>query len=198
MPSTSNPSTTTLLALTVLATSAAIAAAAVLLFQRRTSSSSSSSREIATTTHKSNNLPGDIHVVDLVVYPAKSCAGIRLKAAWVNEFGFAFDRLWIVVDSDRNMFPKMALINSTLAFTDPSNETDPDAYSRGDTLTLSHEPTSSAVTIPFRKSFEGAKSVPIQDFNCLVDGVDEGGEAAKWLSNVLGAPARLLERSKDA
>ncbi|KAI9320263.1 hypothetical protein DFJ73DRAFT_878200 [Zopfochytrium polystomum] len=198
MASTSNPSTTTLLALTVLATSAAITAAAVLLFQRQASSSSSSStRETATTSNKSNNLPGDIRVVDLVVYPVKSCAGIRVKTAWVNEFGFAFDRLWIVVDRDGNMltlreFPKMALIKPTLAFTDPSNETDPDAYSRGGTLTLSHVPTSSSVTIPFRKSFEGAKSVPIQVFNCLVDGVDEGDEAAKWLSKVLGAPARLL------
>ncbi|KAI9349005.1 hypothetical protein DFJ73DRAFT_834610 [Zopfochytrium polystomum] len=176
MAPTSNPSTTTLLALTVLATSAAITAAAVLLFQRQASSSSSSStRETATTSYKCNNLPATS--ASLI----SSC--IRVKTAWVNEFGFAFDRLWIVVDRDGNMltlreFPKMALIKPTLAFTDPSNETDPDAYSRGGTLTLSHEPTSSSVTIPFRKSFEV--------FNCLVDG------SGKWLSKVLGAPARLL------
>src|SRR5688500_10917629 len=44
--------------------------------------------------------PGGIRVVDLFVYPIKSCGGIAVESAEVDAFGIRNDRRWMVVDAE--------------------------------------------------------------------------------------------------
>src|SRR5687767_15104309 len=51
----------------------------------------------------------------LFVYPVKSCAGIELTEATVDQFGITNDRRWLIVDTDgvaltQRDHPRMALL----------------------------------------------------------------------------------------
>ena len=43
--------------------------------------------------------PSVITVTDLIYYPVKSCPGIHLKSALIDETGIKFDRMWAICDS---------------------------------------------------------------------------------------------------
>ncbi|UJR10858.1 hypothetical protein I4U23_015046 [Adineta vaga] len=62
-----------------------------------------------------------MHVHELVIYPVKSCAGIKVQEAFVTRYGLAFpsnprifDRRWMIVKNGRHqtqrVLPRMALI----------------------------------------------------------------------------------------
>jgi len=58
-------------------------------------------------------------ISDLFVYPVKSCAGVRMKEVSIVPTGFAFDRDWMVVDTDGNFVtqrehPMLALVKPAL------------------------------------------------------------------------------------
>lgn len=58
-------------------------------------------------------------VSGIYIYPVKSCRGIGLNSAKLNERGLEYDRQWMVVDNDGNFLsqrehPKMALIRVSL------------------------------------------------------------------------------------
>ncbi len=61
-----------------------------------------------------------IRIADLLVYPVKSCRGIRLDRARVGPRGFDHDREWMIVDAEKQTFltqrefPRMALIETAL------------------------------------------------------------------------------------
>ena len=58
-----------------------------------------------------------LEVSALYIYPIKSLGGIPVGTATLTDRGFAYDRCWMLVDSNNNFltareFPEMALIRT--------------------------------------------------------------------------------------
>ncbi|QYA94865.1 MOSC N-terminal beta barrel domain-containing protein [Streptomyces anulatus] len=123
-------------------------------------------------------------VVDLFTYPVKGCAGTSVDGAYLTPAGLAHDRSFMVVSLDgvyrtQRRDPRLALVRPvvsadggrlTLASTDPE----------GGHGALHLDVTTSA---PRRD---------VDLFGVTYQGIDQGDEAAAWLSDFLGTPSRLV------
>ena len=120
-----------------------------------------------------------MHVSSLHLYPVKSCRGLTVPSAQVDDHGFAGDRHFMVVTEAEGMFltqrthPQMALIETSLSST---------------ALFLS-SPGRGSVTIPLNASF-GQRRVTVWKSTTSAD--DCGDEPAEWLSGFLGGSLRLV------
>ncbi|MEV3897595.1 MULTISPECIES: MOSC domain-containing protein [Streptomyces] len=124
-------------------------------------------------------------VVDLFTYPVKGCAGTSVDGAYLTPAGLAHDRGFMVVSLDgvyrtQRRDPRLALVRPTvsadggrlsLASADPG---------RGDSGMVHVDVTTSA---PRRD---------VDLFGVTYQGIDQGDEAAAWLSDFLGTPSRLV------
>ena len=59
---------------------------------------------------------------NIIIYPIKSSAGIELSNSWVEEFGLAFDRRFVVASPDGEFFtartqPSLCLLQANLTAT---------------------------------------------------------------------------------
>ncbi|MGR3932400.1 MOSC domain-containing protein [Streptomyces sp. BRA346] len=119
-------------------------------------------------------------VVELVSYPIKGCAGMRTHTAVLTLAGLAHDRSFMVT-SEEGVFrsqrrdPRLALIR-------------PEISSDGLRLML-HAPALDPVGIDVDVS---GRPREVDLFGAPFKGIDQGDEAAAWLSEVLGAPSRLV------
>lgn len=118
-----------------------------------------------------------IKITGLYCYPIKSCKGHALTRALITPRGIENDRLMMIVDETgqfltQRELPKMALIEPAL------NE---------DALTLS-APGQSAISL--RVTNAGPRQT-VQVWRSACRAVDQGDEAAAWLSDYLGQRARL-------
>ncbi|KUM78282.1 MOSC domain-containing protein [Streptomyces curacoi] len=119
-------------------------------------------------------------VVELSYYPVKGCAGVAAREALLTPAGLAHDRSFMVV-SDEGVFrsqrrdPRLALIRPAIS-------------DDGERLTL-HAPHTEALDVPVDTT--GARR-PVDLFGTAYRGIDQGDTAAAWLSDVLGAPSRLV------
>ena len=118
-----------------------------------------------------------IQVSKLAIYPVKSCAPILANHRHIDQFGLAFDRRWMVVDSNGNFitqrqYPRMCLVNAQL-----DNEQ----------LTLSVDgmPALTVSTL-----LDKSVNVTVWGDRCLAQ--DCGDEAANWLSKFLQTDCRLV------
>lgn len=120
-----------------------------------------------------------MHVSALHLYPVKSCRGLTVPCAELDDHGFVGDRRFMVVTEAEGMFltqrthPRMALIETSLAST---------------TLFLS-SPGRGSVTIPLDAAF-GQRRVTVWKSTTSAD--DCGDEPAEWLGSFLGQPLRLV------
>ena len=118
-------------------------------------------------------------VTALYYYPVKSCAGIRLDAAEIVETGLRHDRELMIVESGSNEFltqrelPRLALIHP---------------YLEGSRLRLEAPGLSS---LEIEMTFEG-RAEPAKVWKDTVETLDQGAEAAGWLSEFLKTPVRLV------
>ncbi|MCP2257628.1 hypothetical protein LX15_001313 [Streptoalloteichus tenebrarius] len=124
-------------------------------------------------------------VLALTSYPVKGCAGIPVPDATVTWAGLAHDRSFMVVDPD-GVFRSQRR-DRRLALVRPEIDAD------GDHLTL-HAPGIAPVrlavaTTPPRR--------PVRLFGEPLWGIDQGEAAAAWLTEVLGAPSRLVRVPPD-
>jgi uncharacterized protein YcbX len=120
-----------------------------------------------------------IQLSNLTYYPVKACRGFDVTESFVERMGLANDRRMMIVTPDgefltQREYPRLALITPTLIH---------------DSVTLT-APDFDSVQIAVQKS--GAVfSVNIwEDEN--VAAVDQGDEAARWLSDWLGVEVRLV------
>ena len=119
-----------------------------------------------------------ISVASLHVYPVKSCRGIERRAAVVTDAGLEHDREWMVVGADGRFLtqreqPRLALIDT---------EVDDTA------LRLSAAGHGSVdVTLALKGA---AREVVVWQHRCVAH--DQGDAPARWLSELLGRPARLV------
>jgi uncharacterized protein len=117
-------------------------------------------------------------IASLHVYPVKSCRGLTLESARIGERGFAFDREWMIVDGDdrfvtQREIPRLALVAPSLT---------------ADTLELEF-PGSNRLYVPLDIKGAARQVIVWRD---SVAAVDQGDEAASWLSAVLQTPLRLV------
>ncbi len=120
-----------------------------------------------------------VRVESLHVYPVKSCRGIDLEEATIGPRGFLFDRNWIVVDGQGKMLTQRDITSIATVLTALTD----------DAITLS-APGARDIPIPFVSEGSARTSVDVWGNECA--GLDEGDEAAAWLSTVLGQGVRLL------
>lgn len=120
-------------------------------------------------------------VVELSYYPVKGCAGVSAHDAVLTPAGLAHDRSFMVTSEEgvyrtQRRWPRLALIR-------------PGVSADGERLTLR------APGHPYALDVDVDTSGPRRDvdlFGAPFTGIDQGDEAAAWLSEVLGAPSRLV------
>ena len=171
-------------------------------------------------------------VVDLTVYPVKSCAGISVANAALTETGLRFDRSWMVVEArearsskagrrKRSKKPKPSVfvsqrVDPCLARVEPwlpREVLDPSLWDgiapppENACLVLRHAPAPGSADAIARgttnESALGELRVPldvkkplkrrlVQVWDWVGEAGDEGEEAARWFSRVVGRPVRLV------
>ena len=129
-------------------------------------------------------------ITDLTIYPIKSCAGIALSQAMVNEAGLSsggvHDREWMLVDANwqfltQREYPRMATIRPEITLT----------------ALLIHAPGQSVLSLSLQAQNRSADvQVTIWEENFPAQ--DCGDDAAAWFSKVLGLACRLVRFSSDA
>ncbi|WP_016856064.1 MOSC domain-containing protein [Halomonas smyrnensis] len=114
-----------------------------------------------------------MRITQLNIYPVKSLRGIALDEATLTERGLAFDRHWMVVDA-RGRFvtqrecPAMAMVTVRL---EPNR------------LVLEH-PAAAPLAVPLAR--HGLERLEVSLWKDSGEALDEGAEAAEWLTAVLG------------
>ncbi|MFG6136553.1 MOSC domain-containing protein [Halomonas sp. B23F22_10] len=114
-----------------------------------------------------------MRITQLNIYPVKSLRGIALDEATLTERGLAFDRHWMVVDA-RGRFvtqrecPAMAKVTVRL---EPSR------------LVLEH-PEAAPLAVPLAR--HGLERLEVSLWKDSGEALDEGAEAAEWLTAALG------------
>ena len=118
------------------------------------------------------------HITALNIYPVKSCRGIALKQARLTETGFEHDREWLVTTPEGRFLtqrerPRLAQIETALS---------------GDQLVL-RKPHGTDLALPLDMT---GREVEVTCWNDRCAAFDAGEEAAAWLTEHLGGPARLV------
>ena len=113
------------------------------------------------------------------IYPVKSCRGIALTTAQLDDWGLRFDRNWMVVNEtghflSQRELPQMALIETAIAT---------------DSLYLSAA-GQAPLEIPLAPTSGATKTVQI--WRDQTQAIDQGEAAAAWLSQFLGQSVRLV------
>lgn len=124
-------------------------------------------------------------VVELLSYPVKGCAGTSAHTAVLTPAGLAHDRSFMVTGEDgvfrsQRRHPRLASVR-------------PEISSDGQRLTL-HAPGAGPVGIDVAAS---GRRREVALFGAPFNGIDQGDDAAAWLSDVLGAPSRLVRVPAD-
>lgn len=123
-------------------------------------------------------------VTGLFIYPVKSCSGIQLTGAELDDFGFRQDRRWMVVDPagrflTQRELPRMALIETAL--------------DEGRVVLRAAGMEPLALAPPARTD----GSVAVRVWNDQVAALDGGDEAARWLTDLLETPCRIVYMPKE-
>jgi uncharacterized protein YcbX len=118
-----------------------------------------------------------VSVQELHVYPLKSARGIAKSSVTVAATGFEWDRHWMVIDDQASFLtqrthPQLARIETEI----------------GTSMLKLRAPGLEPLSLPLDP--EGAPlTVQIWDDRCAA--LDQGDEAADWVSQVLGAAVRV-------
>ncbi|MDB5961482.1 MAG: hypothetical protein JWP59_2776 [Massilia sp.] len=129
-------------------------------------------------------------VSSLTIYPIKSCAGIELQEATLTPSGLSTgqvaDREWMVVDGQgqflsQREYPRMALVQPALM---------------EQALMLSM-PGQLPFSLPYEED-RGAPTVRVTVWDDSVDACDCGEPAARWISQAIGVPCRLVRFAPGA
>lgn len=119
-----------------------------------------------------------VRVTSLFYYPVKSCRGIAVDAATLDRRGIVDDRRFMIVDEwgrfvSQRSHPRLALV---------------DVRIDGDQL-LFAAPGTNSVAIPIVRA-GATRTVVVWADQC--EAIDQGSEAARWLSDFLGSNVELV------
>ncbi|XP_071720624.1 uncharacterized protein [Rutidosis leptorrhynchoides] len=141
-------------------------------------------------------MAAEAKVKSIFLYPIKSCRGISVSEAPLSSTGFRWDRQWVVVNAKgractQRVDPKLALVEVELP---------KDAFSIG------WKPNMSSYLVIRAPGMDELK-VSLCNPPQICDGVsvwewsgsalDEGAEAAKWFTDYLGKPSRLVRFNEE-
>ncbi|WP_043262961.1 MOSC N-terminal beta barrel domain-containing protein [Streptomyces sp. CT34] len=129
-------------------------------------------------------------VAELICYPIKGCAGTSMSDALLTPAGLAHDRSFMVISEDgvyrtQRRHPRLALIR-------------PAVSSDGSRLTLDSADSTGRYGCCGRFGtvrLDVTTSAPRREvdlFGAAFQGIDQGDDAAGWLSEFLGTPSRLV------
>jgi len=120
-------------------------------------------------------------VQELFIYPVKSGRGIAQRTARLVGTGLEWDRQWMAVDAlgtfiSQRTHPKLAHVVPAIA---------------GDSLTLNARDLK-PLRLPLASTGE---SVSVKVWNDHCTGIDQGDEAAEWISAAVGDVLRLVRQA---
>lgn len=123
------------------------------------------------------------HVKSLHIYPIKSLQGINLTSARLVEYGFQYDRQWMLVDVDNQFItqrtmPIMATLNTKIEH---------------NLLIVSTK--DSQIEINLNK--ESPSNIEVTVWNDSVQACTESDEINHWFSQQLGMPCQLVKLTKN-
>jgi uncharacterized protein YcbX len=181
----------------VIPTIIAMTIASIVLFLLRMKNRSTSSSE------QPNKKELTTIVTELIIYPIKSCAPMKVQSALVTEIGFLYDRFIQVSDSNGNYLTPRDKQNEKLfhikpiiiTVQDTDTDTDTDYGNNNMDLELTCSTTSSGDSTTsstfrvnnFNEKIKNSSSVTKEVKPMIGPNVqlqDLGDEAALWLSNV--------------
>src|SRR5690349_19752305 len=119
-----------------------------------------------------------IEVSSLNIYPLKGGRGIPVTELPIDPIGPRHDRRWVVVDADGVQVTQREIARLCQIVARPV-----DGRLR---LGAPYEPT---IEVPEPGPTEARRTVQVWDD--AVEGVDAGDDAARWLTQFLGADVRL-------
>jgi MOSC domain-containing protein len=119
-----------------------------------------------------------VTIQELHVYPVKSARGIPKSRVRLAATGFEWDRHWMVIREDGSFLTQRTVPLLTHILTELD----------GETLVLTAEGARPLV-LPLAP--EGV-SRPVRIWKDSCEALDQGDEAAAWLSQVIAEPARLV------
>jgi uncharacterized protein len=122
---------------------------------------------------------------EIFVYPIKSCAGIALSRAVLRETGLEYDRHWMVTDPHGGMLTQRT--HARMALIKTAFDTDALVIDAPGMPTLRTPLDASALA--------DAEPIRATVWGDTVDALDSGANAAKWFTDMLGTPARLVRFS---
>ncbi|MEK7615303.1 MAG: MOSC N-terminal beta barrel domain-containing protein [Patescibacteria group bacterium] len=126
-----------------------------------------------------------MRVSELWVYPVKSCRGVRVVEAKVGPTGFQYDREWMIVD-EKGLFVSQRK-DPILATIRP--------YVNGDCLFLCvGESRDPILEVPVNGTHQDRGQRVTIHTDAEVMGKDQGDEAARVLSGVVGRRVRLVKK----
>ena len=117
-------------------------------------------------------------IEELNVYPLKSARGIRKARVPLAATGFEWDRHWMVIRGDGMFLTQRSHPLLTRIVTDLT----------GDALVLTSEGLQ-PLTLPLAP--QGPQR-PVRIWKDSCEGLDQGDEAASWVSGVLGEAVRIV------
>ncbi len=120
-----------------------------------------------------------IQLSAIYIYPVKSCRGIALPAAQLDDWGLKFDRNWMVINAagrflSQRELPQMALIQTAIG---------------AEALELS-APGQPPLQVPYDYLGE---PLSVQIWDDSTQAIDQGEAAAAWFSEILEQPVRLVK-----
>ncbi|KAM0028097.1 putative molybdenum cofactor sulfurtransferase [Helianthus debilis subsp. tardiflorus] len=136
-------------------------------------------------------------VKSIFIYPIKSCKGISVSKAPLSPTGFVWDRHWMVISSKgrgstQRVEPKLALIQVELPL---------EAFSFGwqpnnSSYLVVRAPGMAELKVSLTKPGLRSDGVSIWDWSGSA--LDEGDKAAKWFTDFLGKPSRLVRFNEES
>lgn len=130
--------------------------------------------------------PSTAELTSIYIYPIKSCGRISLEFSRIAQRGLPFDREWVLVDKEGTMVTQreaagMALIQPAL--------------SQAGALSLT-APGMTPYVVPKVVDNGTTQAVDVWGTDAL--GVDQSDETAKWFSDYLKMPVRLMRYSQHS
>ena len=122
-------------------------------------------------------------LVAIYIYPVKSCRGISLTYASLNEWGLKYDRNWMVVNADghfltQRQLPRLAMVETAL------------------------EPNFLCLRAPLMPDLRLSlfsrdnEEVDVKVWQDQCRAIDQGDEVAQWFSSFLGVTCRLVRMTE--
>mmetsp|Transcript_12410 Transcript_12410/g.18799 ORF Transcript_12410/g.18799 Transcript_12410/m.18799 type:complete len:391 (-) Transcript_12410:189-1361(-) len=131
-------------------------------------------------------------IQELMIYPIKACRGVRVQKALVTQHGtFQHDREWCIVDSSGNRYPKMQSLSQRncpvlASITVQLDEDNLTLEAPGMTPLIVNLTTSRSISSLVHIECGGASTTSAGSWHLgVLDGFDEGQEAADWLTTYL-------------